>query len=267
MESKLYLFPISDLHLEFGDQEMHNILPAIPTNFDSKKDTSCLVIAGDLSYPSKKSFVQFLQKCKQSYDCVLLVSGNHEYYKQGTPINIVDMRIEQLCQQTGCIFLQKGTHIVKLKDDRVVRVSGCTYWSRIHDHNKQMISLVLNDFKEIISPFTKKQFTPNCYNVLHNDHHLWLTKELLEKSPDVVITHHLVSSMLVHEMYKGSPINDGFASDDFTQDQLMIPKLWICGHTHKRMDIKLPNGTRLLTNPIGYKGEASDFEKNLHVVV
>lgn len=270
MESKLYVFPISDLHLEhleFDDQDIHKILPTIPSRFDYKKDTSCLVIAGDLSYPSKKSFVDFLQKCKKTFDCVIFVSGNHEYYKQGTPIDIVDMRIMQLCEKTGCVFLQKKTHLIKLKDERVVRIAGCTYWSRLQDHNKQLISLMLNDFKEIISPFTKKQLTPNCYNILHNDHQLWLKKELIETQPDVIVTHHLVSSSLVHEMYKGSPVNDGFASDDLTQEELMIPKLWICGHTHKRMDINLSNGTRLLTNPMGYKGELSDFERNLYVVV
>lgn len=265
--SRLFVFPISDLHLEFDNKDISLLLPNPPGIFDKTSDTSCLVIAGDLSYPSKKTFVQFFKKCKEIFDIVIFVAGNHEYYKQGCPTDIVDQRIKQLCEQCGCTFLQKESIVIKLKDERCVRIAGCTYWSKIREHNKQVVSLMLNDFKEIVSPFTKKLLSTNCYNNLHQDHHYWLNQEVTDNQPDIVVTHHLVSSLLVHEKWKGSPINDGFSSDDFNDKQLKIPKVWISGHTHQRMDINLPNGTRLLTNPSGYRGEISGFEKDLFLLV
>lgn len=264
--SKLYVFPLSDLHLEFDDQDVDSLIPQIPKTFDIDKDTSLLVIAGDLSYPSKKSFVNFLTKCKTKFNIVIFVPGNHEYYKQGTSIDLVDQRIKQLCDQAGCIFLQKNTHTTKLRDDRVVQIAGCTYWSKIRDENKLILSAMLNDFQQIISPFSKKLLSCNCYNILHNDHHQWLSKELVNV-PDIVVTHHLVSTRLVHKDYIGSPINDGFASSDLTEKELQIPKLWICGHTHKHMNVTLENGTRLLTNPVGYKDETSNFDRTLHIII
>jgi hypothetical protein len=58
----------------------------------------------------------------------------------------------------------------------------------------------------------------------------------------------------VSAQYKGSPLNPFFVCDVENIIYERTPKLWIHGHTHDSVDLKLGD-TRIVCNPIGYPHE------------
>jgi hypothetical protein len=97
----------------------------------------------------------------------------------------------------------------------------------------------------------------------------WLAERLAEPfdGPTVVLTHHAPLIRTRPESIVLSALGGAFASD---LTELMggdrVP-LWIYGHTHRAADLEHA-GTRVLSNPRGYPGEAVEgFDPALVVEV
>ena len=67
---------ISDTHLEFDGT--YKRLPKLE-NKDNK--ASILALLGDIGYPKMNIYTQFIDEMSKKYKYILIITGNHEYYK------------------------------------------------------------------------------------------------------------------------------------------------------------------------------------------
>lgn len=270
--SYLIVFPISDIHLEFRKNKIKSFQFFLPQpNLDQLKlyapYETCLLIAGDLGYPNHKIYSDFLRFCKQRFDHIILTSGNHEYYKQnGTYVTTqtIDDKIQQVCKDIGCHYLQKSTTFIQLKN-RTIHFAGCTFWSEIPTDKQSIAECNMNDFLHIMTP-NFKFWKCKEFNETHQDHLNWLQKVLDEEKIDIVLTHHLPTFDLISSGYKNSDFNCCYASESLRALNIDKVKFWVCGHSHEYTKL-IRNETTFLLNPLGYPGEKTFYSKDLFFVV
>jgi hypothetical protein len=76
-----------------------------------------------------------------------------------------------------------------------------------------------------------------------------------------VLSHHLPTFHLISPKYKNSYYNNAFASNlDYLMQNHNNINYWLCGHTHSSMHCII-NNCQCMTNPHGYPGENSSFDK------
>lgn len=182
---------------------------------------------GDIIISAGDMGNSYLQPVLDSELPWLWVDGNHEYYNNyelGVYVRTLANRITDI---DGQVFI------------------GCTLWT-----DSQMLKL-LNDVKfidfDIICKWHQKQVA-----------WLWDMVEKKYTRDAVIITHHAPS-------FKSVSFQD-YLTPAFCNnlDQLVKEsgaKLWIHGHTHFSCDYMIRN-TRVVSNPVGYKGEDTGYEKN-----
>ena len=129
----------------------------------------------------------------------------------------------------------------------------------------------MNDYNNILIKKTTNGETSNNLltiddvDFLHNDQLQWLQNSIADCGPDdkfVVITHHLPTPHLSHPKYaRYETLNSAFYTN-LLKTGVFDPriKLWVCGHTHTKMQYTDPtSGIQFCVNPIGYSGENIDF--------
>ena len=263
---------VSDLHLEFGYQE----LPG----------GEVLILAGDIAEarsiqrhhhetklvsdsPNEKYRCSefFAHECKK-YDRVFYVMGNHEHYhgkfqdtyntlKYLMPGNVTLLENE-VAEYNGVMFM------------------GATLWTDLNRNNHLTVYEVgnfMNDYRVIThrdsGPYPSYHKLRPAYTRDVHIESLRYFKQQLEENADkpfVVITHMAPSFASVHEQYKHEyHTNGGYASElsEFILDHGNI-KYWVHGHMHNPVDYMIGD-TRILTNPRGYLGheDTSEFDPNL----
>ncbi len=62
---------LSDIHIEFSNARQR--LPAIPVL------APILALCGDIGYPHKDSYKDFIYEKAKEYELVFVIAGNHEY--------------------------------------------------------------------------------------------------------------------------------------------------------------------------------------------
>lgn len=234
---------LSDLHLEFL-----NLKPDWVENV-IKPDAEVLILAGDIGYPYKKSYSDFLININSRFKKIYLITGNHEYYSSFT--------MEQINSKIKEIIKDNSLKNIKLlfneyEDYEGYRFVGTTLWSHISNPN-----YLINDFNEIIGMSVPK------YNLLHKNSVDFLIKILNDNTlPTIVITHHLPSFTLSDPKYESySNYNQCFCSNlDYLIKSPIVA--WFYGHTHSESFTEV-NGVKLCCNPIGYPRENSkpDFNR------
>ncbi len=229
---------ISDIHLEFfedsGDDFVHTWTP----------DGEVLILAGDVGgfrhWWQRKSYLIDVLCAK--YSQVLFVAGNHDYY--GTTLEGGDVRFREIeARIPNFHFLERN-----LLEIDGVKFAGCSLWFK-EDPMSWRYEAYLNDFAQI------QELKPAVYerNLL-SQAFLGNLQEI-----DVVITHHMFSTLSVHERYAGDPCNRFFLCELGDTVAEIGAKFAIHGHTHVPCDYMLGN-TRVICHPHGYPGE-NDFGK------
>ncbi|GIQ88279.1 hypothetical protein KIPB_010490, partial [Kipferlia bialata] len=219
----------------------------------------------DIAQACDSSWERVIKAAAAVYTHVLVVSGNHEYYRVKYYANLTidqcNARMEAVCSSLPNVHFLNMTSVVI----EGVRFSGCTLWSALRGGSQ--VPHCLMDFKEILD-FSKRRsrsLAPsiNAYNSLHREHREFL-EEILEEypntpsTPHVIVTHHgplMDMNTMVAEA--GAPdLSDGFVSDlsDLFETE-SAPCLWVSGHTHHRLRVQF-NGVLSVANCHGYPGEA-----------
>ena len=261
---------VSDLHLEFGPQEMEG--------------GDVLILAGDmceartlikqfhstkvLPYtPGKLSAYDFFYHECAKYKKVFMVMGNHEHYhgrfdetyndlKRVLPDNITLLENE-VVEYEGVMFM------------------GATLWTDLNKGDPitvQSMKQFMNDYRTVKNFYPDKglyhKLTP--YDTLEahrkSKQYFLSTVEEHKDKPFVVITHMAPSFASVHEKYRGDTVmNGGYASEmsEFILDHENI-KYFFHGHMHDPVDYMIGN-TRVISNPRGYVGheDTSGFDPDL----
>lgn len=251
---------VSDLHLEFGYQE----LPG----------GEVLILAGDIAearsiskHHHSTKLVQdtpdtfyrcseFFQWECAKYQQVFMVMGNHEHYH-----GRFDKTYDELKRILPKNVTLLENEIVEYKG---VMFMGATLWTDLNKGDPITAFTVkdyMNDYRAIQNYYPAKglyhKLTPQDTADAHRrtkEYFKFVLSEHRDK-PFVVITHMAPSFMSVNEKYKHeTTMNGAYASDlsEFILDNENI-RVWVHGHMHDPVDYRIGE-TRVLANPRGYIG-------------
>lgn len=235
------IYCISDLHVEHyaSLKSFMEVLEKIrlPT-------AEFLILAGDICDPLKRAveYIELLTYFKKKYKNVILVAGNHEYYSCKYNISQVVTALKSIAEATGVVFLNRNVAVID-----GIRFIGATLWSAIDKSAFDQMNDKQNVFENFI--YYIDAFIED-FRYLKQE----LAASLDHDEPVVVITHHLPTTRLVHNRFKGYSINAGFSTNITDLVNLHGVKYWFCGHTHEQMEVRIAD-TIFSVNPMGYPGE------------
>ena len=256
----------SDLHInDWPDQTNYEnfIIPVAPV----------LIVAGDVCSALDKSYTSFLRWCSRNWKFVIIITGNHEYYKM-EPVTItlsngqitqgemapmsmtnIDKFIARLtASYPNIIFLQNGASYILPGTN--IRVVGATLWSAIDPMIHEEIQEKKGDYN---ATFTETHMgirptTPADICALHALQKAYLTSAIAPKQQRetiIVVTHHMPTLNMLEPHYRGERWHSCYASSD---DELLAPNVsvWICGHSHRATHWQSPTGPLVIMNARGY---------------
>jgi len=274
----------SDLHLEFGDLDLHN---------DEGADV--LILGGDIlvaddlaahgsaTVPATASVVaraerynNFVVRCAERFPQVILIMGNHEHY-HGDYAKTAKIIQGTFGDLHNVHFLDNDYRIIN-----GILFFGGTLWTDMNGEDPRTmreIAYMMNDYRGVDNSnrmvnyrdyhaaadepnsWTMKQraasFTPEDSVAEHREF-LEALDQVLALYPEmttVVVGHHAPSKASTHPRYKKEVLVNGAYStnlDNFILDRRQI-RLWTHGHTHEDFDYMIGT-TRIVCNPRGYDG-------------
>lgn len=268
---------LSDLHLEMSAYHVRN---------DENNDV--LILAGDILIsqtlhdynqdnidmvedPEDFSmgqiravrYRQFVKDCSNSFNHVIVIAGNHEFYNGNFHKGLEYLR-EEYGQYPNVHFLEDDC----IEIDDVLFVGG-TLWTDLNNFDQLteiMIKNMMNDYHVIkndakgyrkLLPVDTQQRHVKTLNYI---------KQIVTQNPDkkiVVVTHHAPSSQSIMERYKEDHImNGGYYSElsEFILDNPQIKK-WFHGHMHSHFRYQIGE-TEVICNPRGYKTNIYNEDTN-----
>lgn len=238
---------VSDLHLEF-----HKKFPDEIFNRDFV-EADYLFCAGDIGIPNPGSNVwkEFIDWAVLSYKKVFYVDGNHEHYGQNR--NETLAYIDHYTHNINN-FVRLDTHCcdkIELNECEYF-VIGCALWSNVTDATSEK----MNDIKSIYKD-GGQLITASDIRIWNREHISWITDwfSTEHELETIVMTHYLPSYELIHNDFRNPQsmsVSSAFATH--LDDYIAKSKLWLFGHTHRRID-KMVEGVRCVSNPMGYKDE------------
>lgn len=250
---------ISDIHLECSIKGLRDMI-------EMKADVLCLL--GDIGSPFEKSYVDFLAECSGSFQHVLVISGNHEYYNtSGYDIRVIDEGIEGIC--AGFPNVTYLNNKCKVIGD--VQFIGTTLWSKLPEDVKYDVAALYNDYNYIYTSHGVK-LHPDKTNEMFNTNLVFLEgaiKDGIAKGlKNVVLTHHTPSFQHTAPKQTESLFRFGLSTElthAFSGEHI---KYWGCGHTHVNFADVQFNGTTMICNQFGRKVTSlSKFSKNKYYIV
>ena len=242
----------SDLHLEFPENK--KFLQENPI----KPMSEILVLAGDIvPFAILDQHQDFFDYLSDHFEMVFWIPGNHEYYHS------------DIHQRTGS-FEEKIRENVIILNNKVKSIGETkfifsTLWSYISPQNKFEIQQSLNDFRLIKN--AGNAFDTKAYTNLFLENFNFLKNAILEEKSfkKVIITHHIPTMLNYPSKYKGSVINQAFATElsEFIEKNEI--DYWIYGHHHNNTEDFLIGNTKLLTNQVGYVryGENLNYKRDV----
>lgn len=292
----------SDVHLEFGDLDLHNdenadvlilggdILVAEDVKNFSYVDEQIMAATPSMLARGER-YRNFIKRCSERFPQVILIMGNHEHY-HGDYAETASVIRTVVSEFSNVHFLDKEWRIIN-----GVLFFGGTLWTDMNNEDPRTLremAYCMNDYrgvknsnktvsyrvpdltKDEVDAFSFKerpaQFRPEDSVEDHKDF-LKKLDDVLALHPNmttVVVGHHAPSKASTHPRYKTEVIMNGAYStdlDNFILDRRQI-KLWTHGHTHEDFDYMIGT-TRIVCNPRGYDGyeERADNFKLKYVEV
>lgn len=224
-----------------------------------------VVLAGDIAEGMKG-----LRWARETFPdtAIVYVDGNHEFYGQYWDRHLDAMRTRAAEHE-----------IHYLENDSVtiggVRFLGCTLWTDYALEGAEFklgamgaARREMNDYNQIkIDPSRemywqrKHRLFPSMAAHRHAESRQWLEEQLIqgEAQRTVVVTHHAPHPNSIPADFVGDPLSPCYASD--LTALLGKSALWIHGHIHESVDYEI-NGTRVVSNPRGYKLSFRDEMQN-----
>lgn len=204
-----------------------------------------LILAGDIiPFQYMDAAKRFFKFCSENFQETYWIAGNHEYYHSDLKGRTSEF-IEKIVDN---VFLVNN-YSLDIDDTRII---FSTLWTRISLEKSFSISTGLNDYRLIRD--NNLPFSVDRCNELF-DENLNFIKRAIERSNQkrkIVVTHHVPTFQKYPQEYLNSVINEAFATnlDDFIESANI--NTWIYGHHHRNVPEFKINGTRLLTNQLGY---------------
>ncbi len=243
--------PFSDVHAEFWQPNkiphiLEMVVPPLPTD----KDTVALV-AGDVGLAHRQeTWLKVASLLAKRFLAVIYVEGNHFFYH-----NDFFGRIHELKTK---LSLPGNVHFLENESVDIdgVLFIGATLWTDFlgKDFFKmQYARKNMNDFVVIKKPDGTRLMPEETVDLFQESKQFIFEKlAAAEEKRTVVVTHHGVSPLSIHERFRGDSLNCAFMTDLSSEIIDHGPDLWVHGHTHNSFDYILGR-TRVIVNPYGYK--------------
>lgn len=281
----------SDIHLEFGDLDLHNnenadvlILGGDIFVADDLRSSGAVIPANERVLERAQRYNDFIVRCSQRFKQVILIMGNHEHYHGDFAASYGIIK--------GSFGDLHNVHVLD-KEWRIINgvlFFGGTLWTDMNNEDPRTLREMahcMNDYRGVLNSNRMVQYrvpsldedNPDGFSFKERpakfqpedsvaEHREFLRKldEALAAYPNlpvVVCGHHAPSKASTHPRYKTEVIMNGAYStnlDDFILDRRQI-RLWTHGHTHECFDYRIGT-TRIVCNPRGYDGyeqRADDF--------
>lgn len=240
----------SDLHLSNHRMFGEYIYP------DLSSDADVLIIAGDMvEYDNGNIHDKFIIELSKQYQHILIVEGNHEFYKKDIlitppiyPSNVHVLRNE-------CIKIEDTTFY------------GGTLWCDIGDMNdldSMVLYHMIGDFRLI--SYDNSLITTKKLGALYNEFLDGLMEASLYNDKLFVISHFAPSNKSISPMYKNNTVTNRYFCNDM--DEIikgMNISHFVHGHTHNSFDYMIGN-INVLCNPRGYPHENNDNDYTVKVI-
>lgn len=230
----------SDLHLEFPQNNIY--LKDNPI----KPVGDVLILAGDITYWGKKHFKHlFFDYVSENFKAVYYIPGNHEFYS-GKDLRIIDKPVYETVKDN--VFLVNN-QVISIGD---IDLFFTVLWSNIPESKSLQVEHGVGDFYQI--RYGSNRLNYKIFNQLHEDS-LTFLKEAIPASnakKKVIVTHHIPTHICNPECYRNSDINSAFVSEQYSLIHDWDVDYWIYGHHHANMLELTINGTKLVTNQLGY---------------
>jgi Icc-related predicted phosphoesterase len=230
----------SDLHLEFKDDWGGSFL--------DKHDPAAevLVLAGDITSACRREPLDLVfASTSMRWKHVIFTPGNHEFYKTSLTNGWANIKAAAASRPNVHVLNNEAVTL-----DGVRFFGGTGWFPEVSQHPLAPYETDLDSLRRSMSDFRLiREFEPAVY---------MSRKKLADalysvgENPDVVVTHHLPHERCVSPRYRGDPLNCFFVSD--LDVETVGAKLWLHGHTHDSVDVKIGD-TRVLANPHGYPRE------------
>jgi len=260
---------ISDCHIDFADLTLPggDVLILSGDIFEAKNlkkemyNPEMILLEHERQDRRPDRFYRFLlEECSQKYRKVIMVMGNHEFYR-----SVFQKTYEHIKSQLpdNVYLLEKES----LELDGVLFL-GATLWT---DMNKQDALTIyhmqgaMNDYRQITMLNEERHVYHRLqpeYTVKEHLKTLEYFKNVLAENrtreggalPVVVVTHHSPSKLSTKPKYQKDVLMNGAYSSDLSEFILDNPeiKVWTHGHTHDTFDYMIGE-TRIICNPRGYK--------------
>lgn len=201
------------------------------------------VLAGDMctAVKAEKVYAPYLEFLKEQFDEILIVNGNHEFYRSHYEDGLQEMK--RIADQAGAHLLdvELGTESFEYKG---VKFWGSTLWTDMgRGEFAKEVEWALNDFRLIGGMNIER-----AMEIYHR------TVEKIDWSADVVITHHM-PIFRKHSRFDISPVSYGFGCTELEERIAESSiKYWLYGHTHDNAHHAV-EGTQIVSNQVGYSRE------------
>ena len=248
---------VSDVHLEF--KNARDSMPEI----EVKSDVLCLL--GDIGYPFRPSYKEFIEYQSSRFLHVIVLVGNHEFYCPDDiePTYTFEEVLEQVEAICGCFdnvqFLYRRS--LELPCLPGVKIVGVTLWSDIPEKFKYDLADMCNDYSYIYtrcdsdvltsllpssaikwnqentqSTVEPRLLSVEQQNLLHRKDVAFITNEIqdavISDKKVIILTHHApTDDNTVPEDEDWEPLRYmNFSKlENFFVDPV---KVWAFGHTH-----------------------------------
>lgn len=246
---------VSDLHLETGGvQELQK-------NWEI--DAPVLLMAGDIveikllnqHSTASNEVWKFLEFLSDSYEKVVWVCGNHEFYFN---------YFEHTIKNAKDYLIARGIHNTIVLENEILELDdtiifGCTLWTSMGSENPTSMFAAasnMNDYHLIKkvdswSEHTKLQVDDTV--AVHKNSMVYLQKflDLDTDAQKIVVTHHAPHVASISDRHVESVLVHAYYTDLFEPIWNTDVKLWVHGHIHEPTMYNI-NNTIVLSNPRGY---------------
>ena len=264
----------SDIHVEVREQGR----PApwtttLPLGFGPELSAfaggvELLVLAGDIGRMQSRRNVSPLAYAEQAaafLGCrVVLVPGNHEYYRGSFD---EDRAAMLAARRPGVSVLDRGEVFLASGSSRL-RVLAATLWTdyAVTGDTHAAMEIAARDFVDhslIRRAAGSRPFMPSDALDEHRLSRAWLAGKLAQPHdvPTVIVTHHVPHPAAAHPDHGLNELAPAFCSDcsDLIAAAAAVGvKAWIFGHHHWSHTIEV-GGVPLLSAQPGYPGEATGW--------
>jgi len=263
----------SDIHIEIREKAgrlgwtAEYPLDLGPDLRDHAGQVELLVLAGDIGRMRSRrdvSTLRYAEQAAQLLGCpVLVVPGNHEYYRAPFEAEREALLAAKL---DGVTVLDRGEARYDVSAG-ALRVLGATLWTdyaALGDAQQGMRDARVIEDHRLITRADGSPFLPEHALAEHRLSRVWLAARLAEPhdGPTLVVTHHVPHSAAHHPGFGITPLSPAFHSDC---DELIDAAAragtaaWIFGHHHWSHELEL-RGLRLVSAQTGYPDEQTGWQ-------